>query len=158
MILEIDTEIALYSVIAIVFLLIIWLGILEHRIKKLSAGKNGKSLEGVIMELKEGFDDAHSFRREMEKYLLSVEKRLAKSIRAFDIVKFNAFREGQSGGNQCFAVAYLNEQGDGVVFSSLYAREHTSVFCKAIKQFKSQSELTPEEKQAVEKAKANLRI
>ena len=46
----------------------------------------------------------------------------------------------------------LNEEGDGVVFSSLYSRERMSVFAKPIKNNKSEYELTSEEKEALKKA------
>jgi len=47
----------------------------------------------------------------------------------------------------------LNEDGDGVVFSSLYSRERMSIFAKPIKNGKSEYELTEEEKEALKKAK-----
>ena len=36
----------------------------------------------------------------------------------------------------------LNEEGDGVVFSSLYSRERMSIFAKPIKNNKSEYELS----------------
>ena len=47
----------------------------------------------------------------------------------------------------------LNEEGDGVVFSSLYSRDRMSIFAKPVKNNNSEYELTSEEKQALEKAK-----
>ena len=47
----------------------------------------------------------------------------------------------------------VNEDGDGVVFSSLYSRERMSVFAKPIKNGKSEYELTSEEKNVLDKAK-----
>jgi hypothetical protein len=47
----------------------------------------------------------------------------------------------------------LNEEGDGLVMSSLYSRERMSIFAKPIKAGKSTYELTAEEKEALEKAR-----
>ena len=47
----------------------------------------------------------------------------------------------------------LNEEGDGVVLSSLYSRERMSIFAKPIKNGKSEYELTEEEKKLLEKAR-----
>lgn len=47
----------------------------------------------------------------------------------------------------------LNEDGDGVVISSLYSRERMSIFAKPIKNGKSEYELTDEEKKSLAKAK-----
>lgn len=57
------------------------------------------------------------------------------------------------GSKQSFATALLNEHGDGVVISTLYSRERTSVFAKPIKKFDSEYELTPEETQALTEAR-----
>jgi hypothetical protein len=61
------------------------------------------------------------------------------------------------GGNQSFATAFLNEDGDGVVISSLYSREHTSVFAKPVKKHSSEHEMSNEEKEAMEEARKNLK-
>ena len=46
----------------------------------------------------------------------------------------------------------LNEEGDGVVLSSLYSRERMSIFAKPIKNNKSEYELSAEEKEVLKKA------
>ena len=46
----------------------------------------------------------------------------------------------------------LDEDGNGVVLSSLYSRERMSVFAKPIKNNKSEYELTAEEKEALKGA------
>ncbi|MGH7249434.1 MAG: DUF4446 family protein, partial [Minisyncoccia bacterium] len=55
--------------------------------------------------------------------------------------------------NQSFAIGMMNEDGDGLVLSSLYSRERMSIFAKPIKRGKSEYELTAEEKEALNKAK-----
>ena len=47
----------------------------------------------------------------------------------------------------------LDEEGDGLVISSLYSRERMSIFAKPIKNNKSEYELSMEEKEALSKAK-----
>ena len=51
----------------------------------------------------------------------------------------------------------LNEDGDGVVFSSLYSRERTSIYAKPIKNGKSEYELTKEEQEALKKAEVPVK-
>jgi hypothetical protein len=65
------------------------------------------------------------------------------------MVRFNPFED--AGSNQSFAIGLLNEQGDGVVVSSLYARERMSVFAKPIQQHNSSHELTTEEYSVIQK-------
>ena len=77
--------------------------------------------------------------------------KLRKSIRGLETIRFNPFPD--QGSNQSFAIGMLNEEGDGVVLSSLYSRDRMSVFAKPIKNSKSEYELSAEEKNALQKAK-----
>ena len=67
------------------------------------------------------------------------------------MVIFNPFPD--QGSNQSFAIGMLDEEGNGLVISSLYSRERISVFAKPVKNGKSEYELSTEEKEALEKAK-----
>jgi hypothetical protein len=62
----------------------------------------------------------------------------------------------RDGGNQSFSTSFVNENGDGVVISSMYSRDRISIFAKPINKFKSQFETTEEEKQVIERAKKDL--
>ncbi|MEI8327693.1 MAG: DUF4446 family protein [Candidatus Taylorbacteria bacterium] len=97
--------------------------------------------------------DLKAFQKEMEGYLSGVEKRLRKSVQSVHTVRFNPFHGTGGGGNQSFATAFVNEEGDGVVLSSLYSRESTNVYSKPIKKYSSEHELSAEEKEAIEKAR-----
>ena len=104
-----------------------------------------------------GMQELEKFRTEMEDYLTTVEKRLKKSVQSVHTVRFNPFKGTGAGGNQSFATAFLNEDGDGVLISSLYSREHVSIFGKPLKKHSSEHELSDEEREAVEGAKQGLR-
>ena len=111
------------------------------------------SLAHVSSNLK----DLQSFRGDMETYLTDVEKRLQKSVQSVHTVRFNPFKGTGGGGNQSFATTLLNEHGDGVIISSLYARDHVSVFSKPIKKHSSEHELTEEERESLDIAKKGLK-
>jgi hypothetical protein len=85
-----------------------------------------------------------------------VESRLRRSNQAVETIRFNAFRDSGVGGNQSFATAMINENGDGVVISSLYSRERVSVFSKQVSSFNSEIELSEEERKAISGAKTKL--
>jgi len=138
-----------------IFLLIVWIVRLELKMGQLLRGKNGKSLEGSILSLIENQKDMNQFRTEMESYLEKVEKRLKKSVRGVDTIRFNPFK-GAGGGNQSFATAFINEEGTGVILSSIYSRDRMSVFAKPLDGFTSPFDLSNEEKAALKKAKAKM--
>jgi Protein of unknown function (DUF4446) len=147
------TGLILFVLLLVLIALII---ILHLKVRRLTAGKNGVSLEGAIGTIVKGLENEVRFKKEMEKYLTEVEKRLARSTRSIETVRFNAFSGMGVGGNQSFATALINEHGDGVIISTLNARERMSVFAKPIKAFASEFELSPEEEEALKRAKTNL--
>lgn len=137
---------------ALVVGLSVWLFVLEQRIKKLLAGKEAQSLEGVIGTLGADIRTLQKLHTETSATLANHEARLHRSIQGVETIRFNAFKGNGEGGNQSFAIALLSENGDGTVLSSLYTRDRMSVFAKPLKKFASEHELTEEEKDAVTRA------
>ncbi len=129
--------------------LVVWIIILERRIGRLIAGKNGASLEDAINANKLALDELFQFRKAVEAEMNNIDARIKKKIHGAKTLRFNPFAGTGSGGNQSFATALLNEEGDGVVISSLYSREKVSVFAKPIKGRVSEFELTEEEREVL---------
>lgn len=146
-------DLIIYSLVAISVILVSVIIRLEIRIHKLMRGQKGASLESAFNSMQKDIEHFHDFRKELEKYLQNVERRLRRSVQAVETIRYNPFKGTGSGGNQSFATALLNEEGDGVVLSSLYSREHVSVFSKPLKSHSSEYELTEEEKSVIDKAK-----
>lgn len=142
---------------AIILLLIIWVIRLEIRIHRLLAGGGSKNLEDSLKHFRGQLKEIADFRKDLETYLLAVEKRLTRSIQSVHTVRFNPFKGTGSGGNQSFATALVDEEGNGAVISSIYTREHSSVFSKPLKKHTSEYELTKEEKDAISEAKKVIR-
>ncbi len=117
---------------------------LHLKLKKFLIG-GSTNLDESITSVNSSLLELKKFQTEMENYLLTVEKRLKKSVQAVHTVRFNPFKGTGSGGNQSFATAFLNEEKDGVIISSLYSREHVSVYSKPIKKGVSEFELSEEE-------------
>lgn len=129
---------------------VIWAVVTEKRLKRFFLGKKAKDLEDTIIILENEIVKLNKAKDILEKDVGLINKKLKKSIRGLETVRFNPFAD--QGSNQSFAVGMLNEEGDGVVFSSLYARERMSIFAKPIKGGKSEYELSAEEKEALQKA------
>lgn len=127
---------------------------LRRRLKRLALGRNG-SFEETIAVLSRDMKDIKEFRTELEKYLKIAEARIQQSVRGVGLVRFNPFQEG-TGGNQSFCAAFLDERGDGVVLSTLYARDRVGVYAKPILKGKSTYELSKEEHEALAKAQAQI--
>lgn len=127
--------------------------VLHFRVKKFTKGKDAKSLEDVITVALKKIEELEEFKKDAQAYFLNVEKRLRRSFQSIETTRFNAFKGTGSGGNQSFATAFLNENSDGVVFSSMYSHDKVSVFAKPIKKGDSEYSLTEEESKALDSAK-----
>src|SRR5438046_7028073 len=72
------------------------------------------------------------------------------SIQKVGVVRFNPFAD--TGGDQSFAVALLDAEGNGVVLSSLHGRADTRIFAKSVQAGRSKHALSDEEQDAIRKA------
>jgi len=130
--------------------LIIWIGLLEHKLKKFFAGTKAKNLEEVMLTLGKEVGQLRETQKEINTHLQTVDIRLNKSIRKIETMRFNPFLD--AGSNQSFAIALLDDEHNGVVLSSLYARDRMSIFAKPITNGKSEFELSTEEKEVISKS------
>jgi hypothetical protein len=119
-------------------------------LQKFFLGKKAKDLEETIVNLGLEITKLNKARDNFETEMALANAKIKKSIRGLETIRFNPFPD--QGSNQSFAIGMLNEEGDGLVISSLYSRERMSVFAKPIKDGKSEYELSTEEKEALKKA------
>lgn len=123
----------------------------DRRRREIFAGSRGLDLEALLVghtrERVALRDDVNA----IQERLASVEARLRRSKGRLGIVRFDAF-EGV-GGEQSFALALLDEGGDGVVVSSLLGREEARVFGKPISGGGADRPLSAEEERAIAAAR-----
>ena len=143
------------GVALIILLLLVWIIRLEIKLKKLLGSKNGQ-LDDAISSIRKDTDVLKKHAQKTIEELEIVDKKLKKTVSGNQTVRFNPFKGDGSGSNQSFATALVNSEGDGVVISSIYSRDHLSVFSKPIKNSSSEYELTAEEKTALQKAKESI--
>lgn len=143
-------------VIALIILLVMMTK-LNKKVDGFLVGIDSKNIKDSMGSLDASVEDLADFRKELEAYLETVERRLKRSVQSVHTVRFNPFKGSGSGGNQSFATALLTEDGDGVILSSLYSREHVSIFSKPIKGHTPEFDLSAEEKEVLEKAKEALK-
>ena len=67
-------------------------------------------------------------------------------------LRYNAFDD--VGSDQSYALALLTRDGDGVVLSSIYSREETRTYGKAVVKFQTSQEASAEERAAIAQARA----
>lgn len=147
-----NINLILYIAIGFFVLLAAWLGMIELRLKKFFRGKKARDLEDVLKSISEDLKNLAANQEKTENYLKEVEERLQKSLKKVGIVRFNPF--GESGSNQSFSIALLDERGNGAAISTLYNRDNVKVYAKPIQEYKSEYTLTPEEEEAIKKTQS----
>jgi hypothetical protein len=126
---------------------------LDQRLRGLTRGEEGQSLEAIL--------DAHlATVHELERQVDALATRSAvletvqrKAVQRVGLIRFNPFED--TGGNQSFALALLDRNGDGLIVSSLHARTLTRVYGKAVVGGKSEAALSDEESAALRQALAS---
>lgn len=79
-----------------------------------------------------------------------LETATGRSLQKVGVVRFNPFQD--SGGDQSFAIALLDQRGSGVLVSSLHGRAETRIFAKQVINGRSTHSLSDEEQQAIREA------
>ncbi len=156
----ITSDVVVYLLIIVGLLvlgLLIWNIKLHGRLTRLMHGKQAITLEDSFNAMRVDLQKLEVFRNDLEAYLKIVDKRLSQSIRGVEAINFNAFAGAESGGKS-FAIAFLNEHGDGVIISSLHTRDRVNVFTKRIAHFASEIPLSEEEEKALTNAKKSCII
>ena len=140
----------------ILLLLVFWLWRrtrrLGRRIDALTRGAEGKDL-GEVLDAH--LDKVFAVSAEVDELTVRTavaEANLRRSFQRIGLVRFNPFED--TGGNQSFALALLDANGDGIVLSSLHSRTGTRVYAKAVNGGRSETALSDEETQAVRDAMA----
>ena len=84
--------------------------------------------------------------------IVALEKVAQSETPRVGFLRYNAFAD--VGSDQSYALALLTRDGDGVVLSSIYSREETRTYGKAVLKFQPSQEASAEERAAIAQAKA----
>jgi hypothetical protein len=82
----------------------------------------------------------------------ALEKVAQSETPRIGFLRYNAFAD--VGSDQSYALALITRDGDGVVLSSIYSREETRTYGKAVQKFQPSQEASAEERAAIAQAKA----
>lgn len=125
---------------------------LSRRLDAITRGSDAQSLESVLGAHLERVRAVVVEVDRLAARTALLERDLRQSLGRVGIVRYNPFEE--TGGNQSFALAVLDGNGDGFVVSSLHARAGTRVYAKAVKAGAAESALSDEEAAALREALA----
>ncbi len=156
-----DTQLVLVIALAVLVLvsigLVVWLAIrlrrLERHYRTLTGGVTAGSLETVLEDHVRQVQQATGRVQELDTLVMRVERQSRSHLQRVGFLRFNPFRD--TGGDQSFALALADDDGRGVIVSSLHSREVTRVYAKPLAGWQSPYQLTDEEQQAIRKAQTH---
>lgn len=85
-----------------------------------------RKFEEVLKQVLDLREDADK----LKVHLLKIEETELKHVQRVELLRYNPYDD--TGGDQSFSLALLDDQGNGVVITSLHARSGTRVFAKPI--------------------------
>lgn len=118
---------------------------------KLTKGVEVTDLKSILEKVLVKEADNEKIIGELTTKLNKVELDGKLHVQKVGLIRFNPFRE--LGGDHSFCLAILDGEDTGLVITSLHTRDRTRVYMKAIKNGKSDTDLSEEEKKALVKAK-----
>lgn len=147
-------DLIIYAVLLLlsVAFIFLWLriGKLRKRINELFDKKEAGDIEAILNKYVKGVKKYFNDIEELKDFSQKLFEIGERSIQKIGIIRFNPF--GDVGGDQSFSIALLNLDNSGVIITSLYSRDGTRVYSKAVKKGESSHHLAEEETQALEKA------
>ena len=113
----------------------------------------GDKVEKILSEYLRIVDENKKQVVEQEERINRLEANLKKCIQKVGLIRYNAY--GDTGSDLSFTMALMDSEDNGVVVNGLYSRESSSIFAKALVKGETKYNLSAEEIQAIDIAKAS---
>ncbi len=135
------------ALLVLVLVQSIRLGRAVRSYRELVRDADGGSLHDRLAGNAIALDRATQRMGEIESLQAPIEERSRRSLQHIGMVRFNPFED--TGSDQSFVIALLDDRRDGVVISSLHGRTNTRLFAKPVNGGSSAHHLSDEEAQAI---------
>jgi hypothetical protein len=141
-----------------VVLLVAWQGSTNLRLnrllrqyRQLATGIEGQPLDELLQKiLDRGAIESQTLSR-LESDLSRLGAEVQTHIQNVGLVRYNAFDD--TGGDQSYALALLDDHGNGAIVNGLFHRTECRVYVKPVQDWKSIYSMSDEESEAIRKAR-----
>jgi hypothetical protein len=140
---------------------VVWVLDLQSRLRQLQQRYQNATVSGDEADLAIALDnlaarlsDTNARTERLVARAEQADAALIKTIQGVGLVRFRAFQD--TGGDQSFALALTDGEGNGVVVSSLHGREAMRLYAKPVQGWHSTKALSDEEEQALTEARTRL--
>lgn len=142
---------------------IVWMLDLQSRLRRLQRQRErvfdeedvDASISTVVNNLAARLKEANARTDRLAARTEQIDATLAHTVQGVGLIRFRAFQD--TGGDQSFALALADGEGNGIVFSSLYGRGgKTRLYIKPVQGWLSPRPLGEEEEQALAEARKKV--
>ncbi len=109
---------------------------------------NGNNIDEMIKKYIDKVTKVEENQNEINIYCKNIENNIKKCVQKIGIVRYNAFKD--TGSDLSFSIALLDNEDNGIILNSIYARDGSNMYAKPVKQGKSSYVLSKEEQSALD--------
>lgn len=110
-----------------------------------------KDVENLMISYLEDLDKLkYDLYTDMDDRVKIIERKLPNFVKHLAVVNYDAF--DNMGNEMSFSIAAMDEKKNGLIITGIYSRENSYVYTKEINQGKVRTDLSIEEKEAMNKA------
>lgn len=121
-----------------------------RRAQTVLLGSGQEDLVNFAVSLQTRIDDLHRAVDEVSAGLVRVDKRLDGALSRTAIVRYDAYED--VGGQQSASLAFLDAARSGIIVTAIQGRDYARIYVKELDQGHAPVALSPEEREAVERA------
>ena len=139
---------------------VVWMLDLQSRMSRLKrhnealftgGGEEDANLTVAVETLASRLAETNARTERLVAHAQQTDETLAHTVQGVGLVRFRAFQD--TGGDQSFALALADGEGNGVVLSALYGRGATRIYAKPVQGWLSPKPLGEEEELALAEAR-----
>lgn len=141
-----------------IMLLVAWQGSTNLRLnrtmrqfRQLSSGIEGQPLDELLQKILDRSETDSKTLARLEADLRALGTEVQTHVQNVGLVRYNAFND--TGGDQSYALALLDDHGDGAIVNGLFHRTECRVYVKPVQEWKSTYSMSDEEAEAIRRAK-----
>ncbi|MGB8649015.1 MAG: DUF4446 family protein [Anaerolineae bacterium] len=157
-----------FLLFVLIGVLVVWIITLEWRLNRYTrtlrlvfSGRTGADLEQILRDYVQRMDRADQNMAALSAHadqgftalnnrVAVLEQKAPLNVQHIGVIRFNPYTD--KGGDQSFAIALLDDRGDGVVVNGLHSRDSCRVYAKPVIGGASTYKMTDEEKEAINRA------
>ena len=124
----------------------------KKRYKMLVNGATGEDLENLIADNIAQMNELVVKNNKIDEDYAAMRNLFEKSLQKIAVYRFSAFHD--MGGDMSYAVAMLDHNNNGVIFSSIFGRQESCTYVKPVENGISKYPLSEEENKVLQEAMA----